>query len=117
MRNRRAGVTLIELVIAVMIIAVAAIASFQFLVYCDKFVSRATDRIVAANLARETMEMFYGRDYDSLGTGSGSVSLPAGNILSSRHTNVKREYRINEHTDSGTGNVYKVILVTVSWDK
>ncbi|MFA5142818.1 MAG: prepilin-type N-terminal cleavage/methylation domain-containing protein [Candidatus Omnitrophota bacterium] len=114
MKDKRAGMSLVEIIVAMVIIAIATIASFQFLVHCDKFVIMADNKVAAANFAREIMEDYYQEDYDDLAVGSHSVSIAA---LASRLHNGTGSYEIgSEKTESATSTKYKVITVKVGWD-
>ncbi|MDD5135862.1 MAG: prepilin-type N-terminal cleavage/methylation domain-containing protein [Candidatus Omnitrophica bacterium] len=116
MKNKKAGMTLIEIIVAVIIIAIAGITSFQFLVYCDKLVMQANSKIVAANFAREIAETLYQKDYDALVSGSGyPAGIPA---LGVRLYKGVGSYDIGtEQVDALTNTQYKVITVTVTWNQ
>ena len=53
----RKGSTLVELVIAMVIIAIAVVVSLEFFVFCQKnFIINSTLKLRTSSLARETME-------------------------------------------------------------
>ena len=134
MKNRRTGVSLIELMISVVLIAIVAVMALKFLIYCDAFAMKADAKIAAENFARETMEGLYQKQYAdaALTTGSydagttSSLALPAGTNFGSRlrnryptsNTNTMRIYTVgSEQTDTLTNTQYKVITVTVTWQQ
>ena len=63
MKNRRAGISLIEIIIAIVLIAVVIITALQFLIYCDTFAMKADAKITAENFAKERMENLYQKEY------------------------------------------------------
>ncbi len=132
MKKTKAGFSLIEAVIAVVLIAIAAVTALSFIVYCNCFALQADARITAANFARETMEGLYKRDYGDINLTApvypitGTDPLPAGTAFGSgflaRHTTATRTptrtYTVAENTDYKATPVvnYKLITVTVKWN-
>ena len=114
MRQKRAF-TLIELITAVVIMAIAVVCSLEFYRYCHKnFLINSMLKLEAANFARETMEGIYFLDpTDSqLSAGNYTQALPSTGDCSQLKTQYggTRTYRVAQQTD------YKVIQVTVNWN-
>ena len=117
MRESKAkGFTLIDMIVGVVLIAIAAIGSLEFYYYCYKFfIARPKPTIEALNFAKESMEELYWIDSSSaaltLPLQAPNLPLPTtGNFkeLGSRF-NGSRSYSV---VDKGS---YKVLEVTVSW--
>ena len=118
MKNTKTGFSLIEAIMAIILIAIAVVGSLSYMAYCNRLTLQANARIVAANFARETMEGLYKKDYPGLGvtTGDGlSDPLPGatafGGAFLSRYPTATRKYTI---TDMGG---YKLIIAKVTWDQ
>ena len=110
MKNRRAGLTLVELMVGVLLVAIAAVAGLQFLIYCDKYAMRADAKLAAVNFAQETMENFYMTEYDNLVTPlPASTLLPPSRLLTFGGT--------RSCVVDGTNPNYKIITVTVTWNQ
>lgn len=112
----RRGFTLVELIVAMMLISIIIVVGLQFLVYCQRFIIKSGTKLVAANFARETMEELYQDDYysASLDVGAESKPLPTGVEFASNLADQyggSRECTVTEDAD------YKVITVTVEWDE
>ena len=103
-RNFLTGFTLVELIIAMVIIAIVSVCSLEFLRFCQKnFISNAESRFMAANYARETMEGLYWLPSSELVDVTASpVPLPVGSNLSATRT-----YTVSPR------NGYKVITVLI----
>ena len=124
MKNKNAGMTLIEIIIAVLLITITIIGSLQFLVYCNKFAFDADTKEMASNFARETMEGLYQKDYDDLIPNTPGIPYPATIVngqnfdtsrLCTQHSGT-RTYSVSpEQQDSVTGAYYKIITVDVTW--
>lgn len=114
--DNKKGVTLIETMVAILVIAVAAVASLQFYAFCQRsFITNAALNSMAANFTRETMEDYYFSDYNdpALNVGNYSVSLPASPLGSHGGT---RNYKVTNRTV--TANIgYKLIETYVDWTK
>jgi len=115
MKNTKAGFSLVEAVITITLIAIAAVTALSFIVYCDRLALQADARIAAANFARETMENLYKRDYRDtiLNVTIAPISdpLPAGTALNRYPFTPSRRYTV---TDMGD---YKLITVKVTWNQ
>ncbi|MDD5135857.1 MAG: hypothetical protein PHN63_00755 [Candidatus Omnitrophica bacterium] len=109
MVEREAGGTLVELMVAVLLVAIAVLVSFQFLFYCDKLAMKATARVVAANYDRETIEKLYMLDYYNPAldpTPDDGFTDPLLGIENAP----ARTYKVTEQTD------YKIIEVWINAD-
>lgn len=75
MLNKK-GVTLVELITAMIIIAIVAIVSLEFFYFCQKyFITPIKPKFTASNLATETMENLYWQVGSSLGDTSEPVPV------------------------------------------
>ena len=123
MKNRKAGLTMIELMVGVLLVAIAAVVGLQFLIYCDTYTTHAESRVAAVNLALETMEEFYMRDSATLGADAANeIGLPpsAGGFIDKLRDSpgAKRSYIIGTSALQ-LGNpprTYRTITVTVQWN-
>ena len=98
------GFTLVEVLIAIIVIAIIAVAAFEFFRYCQRFILQAELKLMAVNLAREKMEELY---WDS--DPPEPPAVPEDIMLTTSHS-FERNYTIGD----STGN-YKIIDVTISW--
>lgn len=113
--DSKKGVTLIETMAAILVIAIAAVASLQFYAFCQRsFITNAASNSMAANFARETMEDYYFSDYNDsdLNVGNYNTVPITGSSLANNH-NGTRSYTVTQPI--GTG--YKLIETKVHWDK
>ena len=102
------GFTIIETIIALIIIVIIAVGAFEFLQYCQRFLIDSDLRLMAVNLARETMEeQYWNLDLADI---TDSDPLPDG-VLKDKHGG-ERNYSI---ADDPTGT-YKTIKITIDWD-
>jgi len=102
------GVTLAELMVAMVMIAITVVASMEFFRFCHKsFIVNSTLKLRAADLGRETMEGLYN---DPGGTmGNHTVSMPPG-VYGIDGWN--SSYNISQGTEPTQGSDYRVITVT-----
>lgn len=116
--RKKSGVTLIEVIIAMVVIAIIAVGAFSFFEHCQRFIVDSQLRLIAVNFVRETMEERYWElnpaetpDWAAdtpLPTGTGFGSLLRDNYGGTRH------YRVS--ADTGTGTSYRVIETRVTWE-
>ena len=109
--------SLVELVIAMAVMAVAVICSLAFYKFCDKcFIVNPTVRLQAINFARETMERLYFLNYDDpLLNACANDALPSPPDDFSELKTIyggTRAYTITQQTNPD----YKVVNVTVTWN-
>ncbi|GEM_PF-2062932 len=93
------GFSVIEAIIAIMLIAVVAVASFEFFKYCMIFTVDTELKLMAVNSAREAMEKVY-MDPDPESALSEEVTLAPGHVWD-------RKVTVTPETD------YKVVTVTI----
>ena len=110
------GVTLVELIVGIVIIAVISVASLEFFQHCRRFIVDSEIRLGAVNFARETMEL---RAWDTEITDTtgwqNDRDLPAGAEFASGIRDNYGGSRLYRVEDGATGD-YKVIKVKVGWD-
>ena len=115
--------SLIEVIVAAMLIAIAALSALSFLVYCSRLAMRTNLRITAANFARETMEGLYKKDYGSSylkeTKAEGTVipkddPLPTGSEFGSKLRDQYGGTRSYTVIDKGD---YKIVTVKVNWNQ
>ena len=115
--DSKKGVTLIETMAAILVIAIAAVASLQFYAFCQRsFITNAALNSMAANFARETMEDDYFSDYNDpdlyvnpvSNTNTYPATLPASPLDQHGGT---RNYKVTQKTG------YKLIETYVDWTK
>lgn len=111
--SRKTGLTLIEVIVAIVIIAIGAVAALQFYVFCQKsFLTSAITRPMAANFGRETMEDLYLRDYSdtNLAPNNYSVTMP---VTPTYGRNWTQTYTVTNSTSPEPD--YKIITVPTDW--
>lgn len=112
--NRR-GTTLIEIALAMTIIAIAAVSSLEFYKYCQKnFIVSSKLKLAAADFAKETAEEIYMLDPDNSTLGNGVTiqkDLPATGDFSY----LKNQHQGNRFCTVTQGDSYKVVEVRVTW--
>jgi hypothetical protein len=90
---RREGVTLLEIVIAAMVLVVGLLSFFAVFLNCTKLDQTSKESITAMNFARKTMESLRATDFDLIPGKAGPIpaneapveldvitSVPVGNI-------------------------------------
>jgi len=103
--KRKKGFTLVEVVIAMIMIAIIAVTGFEFLRHVQYFIIVAGEELVALNLAREkTEELYWDSDLKEMSPVTDDVSdyLPGG----------RRTYSVG----NSAGGDYKIISVSVTKD-
>jgi len=112
-KNKNKGVTLVELIIVTVLIAIMVVTGLQFVVYCKTLAVKSKLKLAAANYARETAEGLYWLDcYDNalnITASPVSVPLPSGEL--GDQYGGTRTYNVTGGAD------YKVVTVTVHWDQ
>lgn len=98
------GISLLEILVAVALVAVVAIAFLQALRSTSTSRSRYEGRVTASNLAQSQLEILKAAPYDSIAPYYDNVSAPAG---------VSSGYSISISTVA-TGNTSQNITVTVN---
>jgi type II secretory pathway pseudopilin PulG len=113
MKNTKAGFSLVEAILTIILIAIAAVVALPYLVYCSHFALQTDARMAAANLARGTVEGLYKRAYNDAGLNptTGTPDSLAGTVFLSRYPTAARNYTISDKGD------YKLITATVTWDQ
>jgi len=111
MSKKNAGFTLIELILGIVIIAIAAVSSLEFYSYCHKFfIMRSSLTSQALGFAKESMEGLYWLDPYDAAMNTPLPSLPAIPVTGDfAFKGGSRSYSV---TDKGS---YKVLEVTVIW--
>ncbi len=122
------GFTLIEVLIAMFVLAVVVVGLFGFIVLIVKSAHEGQRRIVATALANEKMEMVRNLPYDSVGTVGGIPDgpiLPTEDVISNGATyTVKSDIRYVDDDFDGTissnppdllNTDYKQARIEVSW--
>lgn len=118
MFKNKIGSSLIEVILAMVIIAVAVVVTLDFYKHCQKnFILSSKLRMAAADFARETVEEMYWLDPSNpnLNTTTEAVSkaLPSTGDFAELYDRYAgaRTYTIAQETDAN----YKVVEVKVSW--
>lgn len=123
MLKNKKGTTFIELVLAMVMIAIAVVTTLDFYKYCQKsFITNSKLKMAAADFASETTEEVYMLDFvdPKLNTTdeNGVVkSLPSqGDFadLATQHEGT-RAYFVSQ-TDVTSSDSYKVVEIKVCWN-
>jgi len=102
MKNKNKGMTIIETLIALVVVAIAIIGILSGIYQSDRFNTMAKNRLKADQIAESKMEELRNMNYSDILSGS-----PAGNSLPDGTTTVL----VTEQTEG------KVVKVTVDWTK
>lgn len=116
--NPRSGFSLVEAMIAAIIIGVISVVALLSLVYCNNLAILADDRITAANFVRDTMEGLYRKGFGDAELNAAEdveVPLPAeaefGGKFLKKYPTAKRTYTVIDKGDR------KVVKVKVRWTR
>jgi len=115
--TRKKGFSLLEAMIAMVLIAVVVLANFEFFRYSYRMINYAKLRLTAVNLARESMEELYWQADPPDTTDEEDPILLSGEInpgdlyceLRDSHGGT-RKYSVD-----GSNGRYKITTVTVEW--
>jgi len=107
------GFTLIEILIAMVIIAITSIVTLEFYVFCQKnFIVKPQLRLMAVNFSRDSMEDYYFNS--SLTAGASTPALPSTN------TNIGDplldNYGGTETITITNKTNYKIIETLITWN-
>ncbi len=103
--NRETGVTLIEVMVAIMIFTIVMVGGFVFFFYGRTYIAHSNHQRMALELSKEKIEICKAFGYDSA-IDEPVTGAPLGGIQFSRSVSVVAK------TDSG---VYKELTVATSW--
>ncbi|MCX5666865.1 MAG: type II secretion system protein [Candidatus Omnitrophica bacterium] len=110
MSKKNAGFTLIDLILGIVIIAIAAVSSLEFYRYCHKFfILRSSITVRALGFAKESIEGLCWLDSSDASLNIPLPSLPALPATGDFAFTGSRSYSV---IDKGS---YKVLEVKVSW--
>lgn len=114
MMKVRNGFTIIEAILAMLVVGVVSIISLQYLsVYQKNCIVKSNTSLIATALGRDTMERFYWEPYCSFGVDDTyNDPLPSSgpyNELANNY-NGRRSYAITHRND------YVVLETTVGWN-
>lgn len=129
MKSHRKGFTMVEVVVALAILMVAAAAFLPVFIFAAKSSINSNVRLIATNLAQSEIEHIKAMDYDVIGTHTtvNSVNIP-GNpdgtierekavVVGNRSFNVVTDVRYKSATNSGQTDsmAYKQVNVVVQY--
>lgn len=109
------GFTLVEIIVALMVILVAATGVLASFIAAKRYTVRANHRIIAMNLARQKLEMLRAQmrqdtwDSGNLSIGNYNESLSS----ESRLTNATRGYQVQAVSDKE----YRRVIMNITWDE
>lgn len=110
MKNKK-GLSLVEIIIAMVVIATISVATFEYFWHCRRFILNTDLRLMAVGFARETIEELYWDDDLTETPGPVDDPLPAG-VLGNPPHNGYRNYTV----DNNSTNDYQIITITVGWN-
>ena len=106
-RNKNRGVTLIELIVAMTVIAITVVVTLEFYRFCMRqFILNARFSLEATDFARETMEELYFSSAAGMSDGTVQELLPPCDLEGGAR---------NSTITSNPGAGYKLIRTTVTW--
>lgn len=106
------GLTIIEVMVAILIISLAFLAMMRMFSVATMLGHQGDNLSVALSLARTRVEEVRNIDYDDLEVGETDVSLTPPPIPPETHQITKVEW-VND--PDGSGNDYKKVTVTITW--
>lgn len=110
----RAGLTLIESLIALLILSIALLAVGTLLYSIMGYNQYAGTVTTATALAQDKLEALKSSDYDDISTGTVSeISIDENGDSGGIYT---RSTAVDEDNTTLPGKAYKIITVTVAWD-
>ena len=101
------GVTLIEVMVAIVIFLIVMLGGFAFFFYGRTHISRSNHQRMALELTKERIELWKADDYDHI-VNQNELNIPLGGIQFNRNT------AVNEII---VGGVYREVTVTTSWQE
>ncbi len=125
MKSKNRGVTLIESLVAVMLLSLVSVTFYEMFLLAGRLTADSKTRMMAVYLANEEMEILKSMAYSKIGTQGG---VPAGTILQSRNISkggynflVKTEVKFSDDPLDGvfpadnTPSDFKTVRLEVSW--
>ncbi len=103
---KKNGVTLIEVMVAIVIFLIVVLGGFAFFFYGRTHISRSNHQRMALELTKERLELWKADDYSNIMT-QPDPSVPLGGIQFNRNTTIV------DHPVDG----YKEVTVTISWQE
>ncbi len=114
------GISLVETVVAMMVFAVFSLLAVAYLVSAQQVGAGNTQRVAAANLAAQQIELV--RSSRTLDLPDGTTVLPAAPVLSGTKYTLTQSVRFVSGPDGASvctgGNdrlAYKLVTVSVTW--
>ncbi|MDO8536036.1 MAG: type II secretion system protein [Candidatus Omnitrophota bacterium] len=122
--TKRKGFTLLELIVAMVIIAIMAVGALEFYVYSlNRFIMKARLDLQATDFARETMEKMYCLTPEQLVSYSDTPDLPDFSASSDPtwknafSDEFKDRYGASRAYTVTSKPNYKIITTTVTWTR
>ena len=104
--TKKMGMTLVEVLIAMVIIAIVAVCGSTYFAFCKRSIISSQSRLMEVNFARDTMERLY--TSTTLVPGSNyNDALPAGDLRD-------RDGGTRTYTVAAQSGNYEVLTVTVN---
>lgn len=100
------GVTLVEVMVAIIIFTIVMLGGFVFFFYGRSHISLSNHQRMALELTKEKIEICKASGYASVQDQNES-SISLGGIQFSRNTSVVER--------TGSGGIYKEVIVATSW--
>lgn len=104
------GMTLVEVVVAILILGIAAIPLLKLFVTGNAFVFKARHEVVALNFAQELMEEVKSLPYNRTGMVRSGEGHSNEIVLSSYASNINSGYLLSITAGKGAGQVRKVLF-------
>ncbi|MDD5454618.1 MAG: prepilin-type N-terminal cleavage/methylation domain-containing protein [Candidatus Ratteibacteria bacterium] len=105
--NSKAGVTLVEVMVAIIIFTIVMVGGFVFFFYGRSYIAHSNHQRMALELTKEKIEICKAFGYDSVVLDPGTGVLLGG-------IQFTRSVAVNETSLNGT---YKTVTVTTSWQE
>ena len=116
--NKSDGFTLIEVIAAIVLISIAIVPILGYFTNSIFFVSEATTRSQALDMASDLMEYYKSialAKWDNLSPNMNESYVPSDFVFFSDYDFLQNDYGIDVVTDPSYSNIKK-ISVTVTWD-
>lgn len=105
-KNRKRGVTLVEVMVAIIIFVIVMVGGFVFFFYGRVHIVHSNHQRMALELTKEKVELWKSSGYLSIPDTQNEATISLGGIQFNRST-----------SSAEIGGVYRELTVTTSWQE
>jgi len=114
-KNSKAGFTLIEVVLAIAILAIALVPIFGYMINSQSVITHADRREKALILAQQNMETIKNMDYSNI---DNTIPIDIDNTDPDldKYPDYSGELTVNPYVNSGGEDIkMKILIIEISW--